>query len=377
MKPASSAQNQFRLFSVQMEGNMEPGGYVNTFSKNFVVDSSSGNDGGEDQDRELDEAISDCESVISGTNKEESSSSPRAFGNGLERVEEEDRLYEIISKRFISGLGFMGNQASVVSLHRNICSNLIGQAKLQSFQIFVRAIEKKCSGNPNVKYAWFGGSKHELSKILSNGFSFSELDLKGFGRGVNLIPDCSSIDCLNSSRPDEEDGVRHVLLCRVILGKTEPIHPGSEQCYPSSDEFDSGVDNLLNPRKYIVWSCNMNTHIFPEYILSFKIPSPSSSPNGNQRSMRVHMPTSPWMPFTSLIMVLSKFLPTNTIELISKHYKEHRERKISRHELIQRVRRIAGDKLLTEVIKSFRDKQNKMSATDSLKNSPNCTDRMS
>ena len=70
-----------------------------------------------------------------------------------------------------------------------------------------------------------------------------------------------------------KDGLRHMMLCRVILGKAEVVHPGSDQYHPSSDEFDSGMDNLSSPKKYIVWSAHMNTHILPEYVISFRAPS--------------------------------------------------------------------------------------------------------
>lgn len=71
----------------------------------------------------------------------------------------------------------------------------------------------------------------------------------------------------------DKEGMQHMLLCRVILGNQEEVHPGSDQCHPSSVEFDSGVDSLLVPKKFIFWSTNMNTHILPEYIISFKAPS--------------------------------------------------------------------------------------------------------
>lgn len=61
------------------------------------------------------------------------------------------------------------------------------------------------------------------------------------------------------------------MLCRVILGTVELVHPGSRQSCPSSSNFDSGVDDLQNPQYYIVWNMNMNTHIFPEFVISFKI----------------------------------------------------------------------------------------------------------
>lgn len=68
------------------------------------------------------------------------------------------------------------------------------------------------------------------------------------------------------------DGLRHLLLCRVILGRTEVVAPGSEQCHPSSEDYDSGVDNLSAPTKYVIWCSRMNTHVLPEYVISFRIP---------------------------------------------------------------------------------------------------------
>lgn len=76
--------------------------------------------------------------------------------------------------------------------------------------------------------------------------------------------------CSVVSLPPDEDGFRYMLLCRVLLGKMEVVHPGSGQHNPSSDEFDSGVDNLASPRKYIIWSSRMNTHILPEFVVSFR-----------------------------------------------------------------------------------------------------------
>lgn len=54
------------------------------------------------------------------------------------------------------------------------------------------------------------------------------------------------------------------------MGKSEKVEAGSLQYHPSSDEFDSGVDDLTTPKWYIVWSTHMNTHILPEYIVSFR-----------------------------------------------------------------------------------------------------------
>lgn len=80
--------------------------------------------------------------------------------------------------------------------------------------------------------------------------------------------------CLYSSSYNDvdENGVQYMLLCRVIMGNMELVQPGSEQFHPSSENFDSGVDDLQDPKHYIIWNVNMNTHIFPEYVISFKAP---------------------------------------------------------------------------------------------------------
>lgn len=67
----------------------------------------------------------------------------------------------------------------------------------------------------------------------------------------------------------DENGEKHIILCRVILGKCEKIGAGSWQLQSSSVEYDSGVDDLKNPKWYVVWCDNMNTHILPECVVSY------------------------------------------------------------------------------------------------------------
>ena len=64
-----------------------------------------------------------------------------------------------------------------------------------------------------------------------------------------------------------------MVFCRVIMGNTELVHPGSEQFHPSSEDFDSGMDDFQNPSHYVIWNMNANSHIYPEYAISFKISS--------------------------------------------------------------------------------------------------------
>lgn len=85
---------------------------------------------------------------------------------------------------------------------------------------------------------------------------------------------------MESSAADE-NGLTHILLCRVILGKMEMIPAGSRQFQPSSTEFDSGVDNIVEPRRFTVWNAFMNSHIFPNYIISIQAPSVAGKQSQN------------------------------------------------------------------------------------------------
>ncbi|XP_058723513.1 probable inactive poly [ADP-ribose] polymerase SRO4 [Vicia villosa] len=69
------------------------------------------------------------------------------------------------------------------------------------------------------------------------------------------------------------DGVRHLILCRVILGRTQIVKPDTKQCYPSCEDYDSGVDSFSAPTKYVIWSSRINTHVWPAYVINFRVPS--------------------------------------------------------------------------------------------------------
>ncbi|KAH7857728.1 hypothetical protein Vadar_015944 [Vaccinium darrowii] len=195
--------------------------------------------------------------------------------NGMIRSEEGNRASELIKSTFLKGMGLFGNDTNLVAIHKNANSGPTGQlARLKRFEIFSAAVAEKCGGNANIKHAWYGASKSEICEILSYGFTTCRQpeDGDGYGVGVYLSPFDCAIDGALSSEADE-DGLRHLLLCRVILGKMEEICVGSKQYQPSSNHFDSGVDNLSAPRRHIIWSAYMNSHIVPNYVVSFRAPN--------------------------------------------------------------------------------------------------------
>ncbi|KAM7468646.1 hypothetical protein LguiB_016208 [Lonicera macranthoides] len=223
------------------------------------------------EDHEIDDVVSDSESVSPSFDEFE------VFKRyGMNRIEEGKNEHQVVKKSFLEGMGTFAEDTDIVAIHKTSYSGVTGRARFETFQIFSEAVAKKRGGNSNIKYAWYGSSRDEIYDILSHGFSrcggTENRELHGHGHGIYLSPAKLSADGALSSAVDE-NGLRHLLLCRVILGNTEAIFPGSKQFKPTSKEFDSGVDDVLAPRRYIIWSAYMNSYILPSYVISFKAPS--------------------------------------------------------------------------------------------------------
>lgn len=105
-----------------------------------------------------------------------------------------------------------------------------------------------------------------------------------------------------------------MVFTRVILGNVEPLHCGSEQCHPSDEKYDSGVDDLKNPTQYVVWEMNMYTHIYPEFIVGFRIPPRAA---GNLYRMII------CIGLIILTCVLKLLLVFTTMEHVSSYFLFH------------------------------------------------------
>ncbi|PHT45469.1 hypothetical protein CQW23_14627, partial [Capsicum baccatum] len=267
--------------------------------------------------------------------------------NEMIKLEERDIEHDLIKASFLSGMGQWAEDVEVVAIHKNSCSTILGQARSESFRIYAEAMRKKCGGEANIKYAWFGSSKDEICKIISHGFSIIVEPKSGycFGIGVHLYP--ANLDGA-SSTVEDDSGLRHMLLCRVILGNMEVIEAASTQSQPTSQDFDSGVDNYLAPKRYIIWPSYMNSHIFPNFLVCFKSPL-----LGNSSTIKkVQLKPAPRIKFNDLLHVLSKFLHPSRMILISKYFEEFQRNEISKLVFGRKLRQIAGD---TSLIKSCHD----------------------
>lgn len=267
--------------------------------------------------------------------------------DGFLPIGEANMEHGLIKSSLLLGMGPMGKHTNVVAIHKNFMLSLTRKARFESFKLFSQAVAEKCGGNANVRHGWYGGTRDEIHGIVNHGFSqCGRPNGQSYGVGVHLASLKFPIDCALSSEVDG-DGLRHILLCRVIMGNMEAVCPGSTQFHPSSQKFDSGVDNVLAPRRFIVWSANMNSHIFPAFIISFKAPCLKDF---QRVQAKVLKPTS-LMSFSTLISLLSRLLNPSKMALIDKSYNDFRGRKLTRPQFIHRLRLTAGDKLLVAVLK--------------------------
>lgn len=175
-----------------------------------------------------------------------------------------------VRKMFFAGMGGLG---SVDIIDIQPCLGSLMQSRRELFEKQAE-ITRKCRGNANIQSAWLPSSKEAISALTEYGLGYyGQASVKSrYGIGVHMT--AASFPSMSASYCDvDEKSVQHIVLCRVIMGNVEVIHPGSKQCYPSSNAYDSGVDDLQNPRQYIIWNMNMNTHIHPEFVVSFKVSS--------------------------------------------------------------------------------------------------------
>ncbi|XP_026401662.1 inactive poly [ADP-ribose] polymerase RCD1-like [Papaver somniferum] len=373
----------------------------NTYVKRLKID---GKPVSKHYEIEQDDNIADLKEVT-GENK-----LPDATSNwqnaSLESMQGKLSL-DSVQHMFLEGMGSSFCAQNILEIRRG--SSISALARLELFQKQIE-ITRKYRGNANVRFAWLASSKEASFRILTHGLGMDGLVSIGglaktkptYGFGVNLSADVSS-----SYNDVDENGVQYMLLCRVIMGNMELVQPGSEQFHPSSENFDSGVDDLQDPKHYIVWNVNMNTHIFPEYVISFKAASVEkgqvvstcrvdvsgvtnsrvdgsgvtnsasyqhqvqhSSPVNSVVEIhhRVHqipsklptvgltapkIPNSPWMPFPMLFAaVKDKVLPKD-MDSINLFYDQFKKKMITRDELVQKLRWIVGDPLLRSTIISL------------------------
>ncbi|GMI82742.1 RADICAL-INDUCED CELL DEATH1, ARABIDOPSIS THALIANA P8 (INTERACTING PROTEIN), REDOX IMBALANCED 1 [Hibiscus trionum] len=261
------------------------------------------------------------------------------------QLKETERAYLLIKDHFLKGITKVDSGVRIAAIHQCKRESHLDKARLEVFQKQVE-ITKAARGTSNIVYAWFGVSTKLVESILVHGFGLpSKLPASDvYGIGVYLSP--LGLPHLSANLADADDnGVKHLILCRVILGNVEKVEAGSEQYLPSSLDFDTGSDDPMNPKWYVVWSTNANMHVLPESVVSFR---PSSNMQGQVRpAMGVKY---------SLERLFSKIknsLPPVKVREILTIYSTYKAGVIAKDVFIRKLREVSGDEVLRSAIQEM------------------------
>ncbi|XP_061969199.1 probable inactive poly [ADP-ribose] polymerase SRO3 [Populus nigra] len=262
---------------------------------------------------------------------------------------EEEKSYSPVKNYFLSGMKKIDPDVVITAIHQCTRKGLSGEARQE---VFLKQIEitKAARGVSNTVYAWYGAPAKEVESILAHGFGGPRKVSAGetYGVGVYLSP--FGLPHMSAKFAEADDnGEKHIILCRVILGNVETVVAGSQQYYPSSIDFDTGTDDPKNPKWYVVWSSVMNRHIIPECVVSFK----SSINVPGQVRGSTHTKYS----LEKLFSKLRSWLPPEKIQEVAKLYDVYRAGKLTKNIFIRHLRGVAGDYVLLSAIREIRSSE--------------------
>ncbi|CAA2959920.1 inactive poly [ADP-ribose] polymerase RCD1-like [Olea europaea var. sylvestris] len=271
---------------------------------------------------------------------------------GLRVLRADEKGYLIVKNLFLSGMGMLKHSAKITSIHRCVRTSPLDQARHVMF-LKQMEITKIARGDSNTIFAWYGTSAKGVESILKHGFGMPGKvpGPQGYGDGIYLSPIRSPDNSAMFTETDE-NGEKHIILCRVILGKCEKIGAGSRQLHPSSVEYDSGVDDLKNPKWYVVWCDNMNTHILPECVVSYIPIDVSDRENG--------MSNVNWVSHGSnslIVELFSKLKSSLSLPKIQEFQTlcgAYKEGKMGKDIFMTKLRSVVGDDVLRSAFSDIR-----------------------
>ncbi|XP_073019985.1 inactive poly [ADP-ribose] polymerase RCD1-like [Primulina eburnea] len=273
--------------------------------------------------------------------------SPRWPKTRVLRAEEEG--YTSVKKLFLTGLKTVEPGAEVTVINQCVKTGPLDAARRQ---VFMKQMEitKQSRGVSNMVLAWYGASAKGVESILMHGFGIPAMASRseGHGVGIHLSPVRSPQNSALLLEMDE-NGEKHVILCKVILGKCEKIDAASRQSHPSSVEYDTGVDDLTSPKWYTVWYANMNTHIVPECVVSYRPANVPGSVNG--------VSSVNWVPpshvIAKLLYRMKSYLPMPKFQELRTLCGLFKEGKLGKNVFMQQLRSVVGDDLLRSTIQEI------------------------
>ncbi|XP_058108413.1 probable inactive poly [ADP-ribose] polymerase SRO1 isoform X2 [Magnolia sinica] len=298
----------------------------------------------------------------------------------LVRLARDEPEFIAVQNTFLIGFSGLITPINLVGIYRHSPSGSVAITRLKSFEKQIE-ITKRYRGYANVCGGWHGSSREGVIGIILYGFwnCGEPVGGSGYSNGIYLSPDEHAHISACYSELDN-NGIQHMVFCRAIMGNMEQVRHGTNQYHPSSENFDSGVDDLQDPKHYVVWPTHMNTHIHPEYVVSFTLP-PSvrehlagkrdgqgtvdvvmrsgqqvilalhPETNGQNTASEPKWPTSGWLPFTMLFHAIEHRLSPFVKDMLLYNCNLYKSKRITRKEMIQKMRMLVGDNLLLSTLK--------------------------
>lgn len=257
-------------------------------------------------------------------------------------LKEGQKEYTIVKNLFLSGLRSVEPDAMITRIHQCTRTGVLDKAR---YEVFMKQMEimKKARGDANMVFAWHGTSAKGVDSILAHGFGMPDQVQPPRPHGVGVYLSPARLPHISAMMSDIDDnGEKHVILCRVLLGNCEKIDAGSKQKLPSCLDFDTGVDQLTDPKWYVVWPTNMSTHILPELVISYK----------SANYVQGQVTGTPCV--TKLFAKLGRSLPPLKLLQLQTLCGSLKDGKVGKDVFMEQLKSVVGDEMLRSAINEIR-----------------------
>ncbi|XP_021284170.1 probable inactive poly [ADP-ribose] polymerase SRO3 [Herrania umbratica] len=257
-------------------------------------------------------------------------------------LRETEKAYVVVKGHFLNGMKKADDGVTVTSIHQCKHEGHLNKARRKVFEKQV-GITKSARGTSNIVYAWYGASAYVVESVLAHGFGMPSIVPAADVCGVGMYLSSFQLPQLSAKLADADgNDVKHLILCRLILGNVEKLEAGSKQCHPSSVDFDTGSDDPENPKWYVVWSAKANMHIMPECVVSFRA---SGNIQGQPRPA-----AGVGYSLERLFSKIKSCLPPAKVREIWISYSTFKAGKLARDAFLRHLRLVAGDGVLKSAI---------------------------
>ncbi|KAH0683848.1 hypothetical protein KY289_021600 [Solanum tuberosum] len=164
---------------------------------------------------------------------------------GTRIVREEENVYQKLKGLLPS---VMKNRVITTAMH--LCMRR-GPVEKARFEVYQENLEKvtRSRGCRVDDSGWYGTSVKNVDSLMRRGFEMNSIVPSSYPHGVGIYLSPFLSPQISDMMSDiDENGEKHIILCQVILGNFEKVELGSKQLFPSSKDFDTGVDDLTNPK---------------------------------------------------------------------------------------------------------------------------------